>query len=414
MRQIKTTVFFLLQPVLQLVLMLVLARYLSLEETGRYFILAAISIILVEFVSIGYGESVVRENARNKANLSHHLYGLLVRISQTLPVAVILATCFAVYSLGQDRMFVIFAFFIMDLTGQRLIASSEHFWIASDAHDLADFARIFSPLVRLIVVLIALGAFGSQSGLNVAMSGAAGVFIGGLGMLAMMGNRFGFPRRSKLLPLHRTMSFSLNQFARSSQVNIDRYALSLVADPGSVAIYTVATRVVLAACLPVQAVMRNSYKRYFKLGRRSLKSAVLLTRKNAAITISLGLAAAIGIFAGAPVLPILLGAQYGPAMKVAQFLCFIPLLWALYYLLANVMTGIDQLGRRSAISFFSVGLQAALILWLSGEQQQTGAAIAQYIGLFASILLTAASLAFDASITRRRNRDGSSCQATVD
>jgi len=397
---IRTMFVFLTQPFIQIASVILIAKNLDINEVGNYFVLTSLSAIFIEIVCLGYSDAVIRDQVYNRTRMSDALYGLIIRLFQSLPFAMILTATMAKYSNSDFEYVYLLLFFLMDILGQRLISASEHFWIASDAPGKADAVRLIGPIVRLAFVFAAVLIVDIRNGFDVAMAGAMGTLLVGILNVWSLVQAFGFPTRSSVTPIQQTISFAVNQFARSTQQNIDRYALSLVADAGTVAVYTVATRIIMAACLPVQAVMRNSYRKYFVLGRRDVRNAILYSQKLAVLTLSISFASGLGVFIVSPILPLVFGDEYIGSTRIAQMMFLIPVLWGAYYLVGNIMSGINQQERRSAILIVSAMIQVVLLVILGAKWQEVGAGIAQYGGISSAVALTVLSL----YITSKKSR----------
>jgi O-antigen/teichoic acid export membrane protein len=175
------------------------------------------------------------------------------------------------------------------------------------------------------------------------------------------------------------LQFSVSLFAQSVYNDIDKAMLSRWASLEATGIYAAAYRLVDLAFMPMRALLSASYTRFFQRGTGGLSSTVALARAIAKPGIPYCLAASGLLFAGAGIVPVLLGSSYATSVNALRWLSILPLLKCIHYLAADALTGARLQSVRTA---WQVGVAVANVVlnaWLIPAYSWKGAVIASLL-----------------------------------
>jgi len=333
------------------------ARGLGPAEFGRFMILSAVTQFAVEAVALGAGEALIRRTARDASQFAPSLgHALILTSLTTVAFAALAFTAIGWVSVDVATSAVV-VFVFGELVGGRLAGLSEHAFIARSRLAGANWTRILGASARLAAVLIAFQLFDLRTVRDWALCQGLATLAVGLVAMIVTFRVLGRPA----LAWHRNdlifgTQVSLMQLSAIFQSTADRYIIGLFATPAVVGAYAVAARSAQFASLPVQAILRNLYARFFAVGAAGIGSAVQFARDRLPTVLGVGAVVGAGLFFAADLLPVILGPAFAETAAVARSLCLLPLLRGLQSLSGDVLSGAGYQGHRTWI-----GVAASLL-----------------------------------------------------
>ena len=181
------------------------------------------------------------------------------------------------------------------------------------------------------------------------------------------------------------LAFSIGLGSQAVHNDVDKAMLARITGAGAAGVYTAAYRLVDMAFVPVRALLSAAYPRFFAAGERGIAGTLALARSMAPVSLGYAVLAGAGLLLGAPLAPLLLGADYADVVPVLRGLALLPLLKVAHYLAADALTGAGLQGGRSAWQLGVAALAVVLNLALIPTYGVTGAVVS--------------SLACDAALT---------------
>lgn len=203
--------------------------------------------------------------------------------------------------------------------------------------------------------------------------------------------RLGAPRWQVRVPAHELrdgLYFSLGIAAGNVYNDIDKVLLSSVGTLGATGVYGAAYRLIDVSFTPVRAVLYAAYSGFFRHGQNGVRATAHYARRMLPAALGWGAGAGLLLFACAPLVPLVLGADFAESAVALRWLALLPLLKALHYFAADTLTGSGHQGLRTVVQvtlgFVNVGLNLLLIPMYSWK----GAAMASLAcdGLLAATL----------------------------
>ncbi len=144
--------------------------------------------------------------------------------------------------------------------------------------------------------------------------------------------------------------FSVSLSAQTVYNDIDKTMLARLSTlsqlQGSMQLPTVLIEV---AFVPVRSLLAAAYAKFFQHGASGLRGSMGFAKRLVPLAGTYGVAASVGLFLFAPVVPYVLGDEYAGAVEALRWLALLPFLKSLHHFAADTLTGAGFQGLRSAI-----------------------------------------------------------------
>jgi O-antigen/teichoic acid export membrane protein len=195
--------------------------------------------------------------------------------------------------------------------------------------------------------------------------------------LYLVADRLGSPRLSLYRSFHDIREgfyFSASLSAQTIYTDIDKTMLAKLDTLAATGIYGAATRILDASFAPVSALLYAAYPGFFRAGKDGIRSAFTYARPllKRALLFSGLLSAAMLLLA--PLVPYVLGPQYGETVVALRWLSPVPVLRAAHYFLSDTLTGSGHQGLRTALQVGIAAFSVIINLWLIPAYSWRGAA----------------------------------------
>jgi O-antigen/teichoic acid export membrane protein len=159
--------------------------------------------------------------------------------------------------------------------------------------------------------------------------------------------------------------FAVGSAAATFYNDIDKTMLARMADLTSTGIYGAAYRLIDVSMAPIKAMTSSTFAESFRRGAKGIRSAeeyAIFLIKRAAL---IGLALTIILFAGAPLLPYIVGRSFSRSVEALRWLALLPLLRSGHYFLGDALSAAGLNATRTAIqvavAFINIGLNIYFI-----------------------------------------------------
>lgn len=385
---------------IQGVYFVVIARALGAEQYGAFVGVVALVAILSPFSPFGTGQILVRNVARDRKTFRYSWGNALwmtgVAGSALLGVVLLLAT----YVLAH-RVPLLLVFFVgcSDLLLAAAVNVGAMAFVAVE--ELRRTAQINIALTgtRAVTAVVLFLFIRQPTALSWGVFYCLSSGVAALYAILVVSSRLGTPSpslrrlRSDLLE---GFYFAVSLSAQSIYNNIDKTMLVRLATFGAAGIYAAAYRLVDLSFRPVNALLASMYPRFFRRGAQGLPGTRRLTKR------FLPFAAVYAMLAGgvlvlvAPMLPLVLGHDFGTSVDALRWLSPLVLFRAVHYFFADALTGAGFQGLRSAIQIFIACLNVGLNFWLIPTYSWRGAAWASLasdgalaVGMFVAVAVLA-------------------------
>lgn len=158
--------------------------------------------------------------------------------------------------------------------------------------------------------------------------------------------------------------FASSLSAQRIYMDSDKALLTRLGSLEAAGIYTAGARIVEVAFLPIYSLLAAAYARFFTSGQRGVHGTLNLSRGLLPYALAYAVAAGVGLYLFAPLLPWLIGAEFAESVEAMRWLAVVPLLMTLHRFAAESLTGAGWQARRTHIEFAAAGLNVLLNLAL--------------------------------------------------
>lgn len=168
--------------------------------------------------------------------------------------------------------------------------------------------------------------------------------------------------------------FSTSLSAQTIYNDIDKTMLARMVTLDAAGIYAAAYRIIDVAFTPVRSLLNAAYPRFFRHGTGGIHVSLSFSLRLIRPAAVYSLAAAIAMFAGATLLPRILGAQFSATAEALRWLALLPLLKSLHYFMGEALTGAGHQGVRASAHVTAAIFNILVNLWIIPHFGWRGAA----------------------------------------
>jgi O-antigen/teichoic acid export membrane protein len=368
---------------IQGVYFVLIARALGAEQYGAFIGVAALVAILAPFSPFGTGQIIIRNVARDRRTFSYSWGNALWMTSVSGSVLLGVVLLLARYVLAAKiPLTLVFLVGCSDLLLAAVVGvAALAFQAVEQLHWTAQI-QVVPTAARAAGAVALVLSVRHPTALSWGFFYLGSSAIGAVYAIAIVSSKLGAPR----LSLRRLRSdllegfyFAISLSSSSIYNNIDKTMLVRLATFGAAGIYAAAYRLMDLSFQPVSALLASTYPRFFQQGSQGLQGTKRLARRFLPFAVGYALLAGALLVLAAPVLPLVLGHDFGESVAALRWLSPIVLFRAVHYFLADALTGAGFQGLRSAIQVFIAGLNVVLNLWLTPAYSWRGAAWASIV-----------------------------------
>lgn len=369
----------------QAIYFVMMGRMLGSREYGAFIGVVALVNVLSQFSSLGMEMILLRNISRNRASFAATWGKALVVSGAGFVVLLAIAMTYGRLFLEPGlRMLVPWVAVSDALFGKlsqlasRALQGADHAAWSARLTAMANGAR---TLVAGVLLLFCLHVHRHVSALTwVRVYWLASLAVAGVSVW-LVTHMLGLPsfRRVRLGELGEGLSFSLSSSAISVYNDIDKTLLVSMGHLYAAGIYAAAYRVVDVLTTPIYSLYAAAAPRFFREGTRGVASAAQFSRRMLRWTIPFGVAAALCLALGAPLLPLAFGRSFGGSVAALRWLCLLPLIRGMQYAWGTTITASSSQWLRTATQAGAAVLNLGLNLALIPRWSWQGAAAASLI-----------------------------------
>lgn len=373
-----------------------LARALGPHEFGTVASVVAITSSLLPFCGLGLGSVAIMNIARGKARAEESLGNGLAVTAVTAVIGVGLALIIGQASMNLPGIWlVVFLFGVSELLLSKFIDLAAGVFMGLERQLVAAFFYNLMMFARLCCAAILYVGWTQPTALAWAQLHLSAGALTAIVVLCVCIRLLGRPRADYATAksdIGKGVFFSIVNSAASVQTDVDKIILARMVSPAMAGAYTAAFRFVTLAYMPIMAIMFSVQARIFqKTHKDGLLGVLRAVRLLISITVAYCLLIALCIYAAAPAVPWLLGEAYQPSIEILQWLCLLPLFFAIRSFASTALMGVDAQRRVSFLHTVTAVLALLLNVLLVPEHGWRGAAVAAYASqgfLIAGLLVT--------------------------
>ena len=393
-----------LQFTLQAAYFAVIARTLGVQNYGAFVGVAALVAVLYPFGSFGRGNLLIKHVARDRTTFAS-MWGsalLATIISSSALVAIIISVARFVLPATVPLRLVIFVA-ISDIPGLCVIAISGQAFQAFEHLHWTAFINLCTSVCRLAAALLLVLVHRHPSALEWGYAYFISTAFTVTAALAIVTWRLGTPQlrmTSSVSEWREGLYFSVSLSAQTIYNNIDKAMLARFSTLAATGTYGAAYRLIDVGFSPVSALLYSAYPTFFRSGASGLASSLSYARRLMWRAMHYGIVVTVLLFAGASVVPMVLGPQYKDTAEALRWLAILPILKVVHYPLSDALSGAGYQGIRSVIQTAVAIFNVSVNLWIIPRYSWRGAAWSS----IASDTLLAAAIALCSIMVSRHER----------
>lgn len=367
-----------LRIVVQAGYFILIARALGPSEYGAFVGAVALIAIVAPFAGLGAGNLLIKNVARDKRVFSEYWGNALLMSA----LSGIFLLC-AVLSLVRFVLPGSISWSLIVLIGISDLLAIKGADIAAQGFQAMEQLRYTAKLSLLPFLLRFIGAamvfalWHRATALRWGWFYLGSTLISSAVAVALASHKLGPPK----LALSRIRGelaegfyFGASLSAQTVYNDIDKTMLARLSTLDATGIYAAAYRMIDVVFTPVRSVLYASYPSFFRHGQDGIAASYAYAKRLLPKMLGYSVLAVIGLFVAAPVVPLVLGAEYARTVEAVRWLALLPLLKTVHYFLADSLTGAGYQGVRTAAQIFVAAFNVALNFWLMPVYSWRGAA----------------------------------------
>ena len=341
-----------------------IARILHREGYGAFAGAVALVAVLAPFAGWGSGNLLVKNVARDGDTFPRYWGRVLVISAMSGSLLTLLALLLAWLILPPEvSLWVVLWVAVADLLFTRVLeAACQAFQAVHRLFKTAALSILYS-VTRLGGVLILLRLHDGDLLISWSLLYLGATVVAALISIAWVSLELGMPSfdmRGWRAEFGEGFYFASSFSAQRIYMDSDKALLTRLGSLDAAGIYTAASRIVEVAFIPVFALLAAAYVRFFTSGQRGVHGTWELSRKLLPYALAYAVAAGIGLYLLAPLIPWLLGADFSESVAAIRWLAVVPLLMTLHRFAADSLTGAGWQAKRTHIEFGAAAINVLL------------------------------------------------------
>jgi O-antigen/teichoic acid export membrane protein len=367
MRQLLRAVYFLIIP-----------RALGVDQYGLFVGVTALAAILAPFATLGIGNLLVKNVARDRKVFAEYWGNSLVLsgVSGAALIGVMMVAA-KLFLPGKFPWLLVFVVAISDLLFAKVLDVASQAFQAFDLMKRTAQLNVFASLSRVIGAVALVAIYHRADAMMWSW-----IYLGASVLTTVLAMRWVNRQLDHpVLALWRIKPellegcyFSVSMSSQSIYNDIDKTMLVQLSTLDAAGIYAAAYRLIDVAFLPVRSLLWAMYPSFFRHGQAGIGASQKYARRLLPRACGYSLLACVALFVMAPIVPHLLGAEYARTTVALRWLSPLPLLKTLHYFVADSLTGAGMQGLRTAMQVGVAVFNVLLNLWLIPAYSWRGAA----------------------------------------
>jgi O-antigen/teichoic acid export membrane protein len=357
---------------------ILIARALGPHQYGGFVGATALIAILAPFVSIGGGNLLIKNVARDRGLFSEYWGNAIVMLTLSGIVLLLVVLALARFVLPSTVSWVLVLLVsisdllvvrVTDIVGQAFLAMSETQYTAK--------ILLLPYVFRLIGAAIVLLVFHRATALCWGWFYLGSTVISCTIAVSLANKILGPPKLGLWRirgELAEGLYFGASLSAQTIYNDIDKTMLARLSTLDATGIYGAAYRIIDVAFTPVRSVMYAAYSNFFRHGRGGMAASYAYAKRLLPKMMAYSATVFLVLLFTAPLIPVILGSEYSRSVEALRWLALLPFFKAMHYFLADSLTGAGYQGTRTAMQLLVALLNVGLNFWLIPAYSWRGAA----------------------------------------
>lgn len=358
-----------LRLALQFAYLIVIARLLGAAGYGTFSGIVALAATLSPLAGAGFGLILVKQVSRHPESFPRYWGRLLSAIAISAPLLILVLVTIAMIILPDTgETLTLAAVGLSELLLVPLVAACANAYQAHERLGASIFNFVLLNCGRLLAICT-LALYEHQPDLNMfAVAYLAGTLLPAVASLAIATRAFGRPiaeLRSLAGELKEGLGFATSGVASVAQAEFDKSLLLRLDGPVATGTYSLATRIVSAATIPLISYVLATIPRLFRAGTIGIGGCRRTAGALLVPVLVYGALAGGAIYLSAPWLPFVIGEEFAGSIPIIRMLALLPGLFGISNLLLGVLSCSGAQRTRVTVELFTlclgIGLNFTLI-----------------------------------------------------
>lgn len=365
-----------LQLVGRMAYFVIVAHVLGPTGYGSFVACTALVAIMSPFASCGTGHVMIKYVARDRNVLAKYLgNAILVTLACGALLTALAILLRSTVLPPSATLAMLIAVAIADLFGTEITGICLQVFLALEQGRRYSHIMALSTSVRLLAAIF-LAFSKPTAGRWAYLYALSSLVASAVGLIAVIWHCTRPQLKLNLFfpSMREGVHFATALASQSIYNDIDKTMLARLSTVESAAIYAVAYRFIEAAIVPIRCLGAASYPEFFRQGARGVTPGFELARRILRSSTFYGVATAVGLFLGAGLIPVILGAPYRASAEALRWLCLLPAFKCVHIFLSDTLTGANRQWQTSsaqiAVSIFNILVN----LWIIRAFSWRGAA----------------------------------------
>lgn len=357
---------------------ILIARSLGPTEYGAFIGTVALIALVAPFGGVGAGNLLVQNVSRNRALFAEYWgNAMLVSVVSGL-VLLFLVLGVAHFALPTTiPWLLILLVSLADILAVKGAEIGAQAFQATDELRFTAFLAFLPYVLRLVGATIMVAMWRHATALEWGWIYLACTVVSCVSAISLVSYRLGAPRIAlSRIPkeIEQGFYFSTSLSAQTVYNDIDKTMLARLSTLDATGIYGAAYRLIDASFAPVRSVLNAAYADFFRHGQAGIAGSFTYAKKILPKMMGYSLIVFVALFVAAPIVPVILGAEYVRTVDALRWLALLPFLKSMSYFLADSLTGAGY-QRIRVMAQVGVAIFNVLInFWLIPAYSWRGAA----------------------------------------
>lgn len=377
---------FIFRLVVQGVYFVILARSFAPERYGAYVGIVAIISIFIPFANWGSGLVLIQEASRNRNCFSDYWgTAILKSLFFGLAFTILILAIYNFIPINNISIYVVFFIALANLIFFKIDEVARQALISIGLLSHAAKALVVLSLNRFIAAIAFITLSSDKSILSWSILYCAATFISSIISSYLVVKQVGYPKfnlSKTTKELRLGFSFAVGISAQNIYNDLDKSMLAKLSTLEATGIYGAAYQILNVAFSPIQSLAMASFRKFFQQGASGIKGSFELCKKLLPLSLIYSLVAILGLLIFAPLIPIILGADYEQSAWALMWLSPTIFFRTMHFFAADTLTGANYQNVRSTSQILVAIINGILNLWLIPLYSWYGAIWATIISEF--------------------------------
>ncbi|WP_166238564.1 oligosaccharide flippase family protein [Paenibacillus turpanensis] len=361
----------------------VLARMLGADGFGSFVGVAALVMIAAQFSGLGTGNLLVKNVARNpKAFEVYWGNSLVITLLSSLLLIPLVLLVSSIILPGNISSLFVLLIAAADIIFLRVNENAAQAFQAFQKLSWTAFTNVQISTIKMIAAVGIMLMVKEPQVMDWGYAYLLCSIISAVISVVLVHTKLGKPRVHLAImkpELKEGLYFAVGGASLGAYNETDKSLLTKLSSLEAAGIYGAANRIIDVTFTPIRSLLFAAYAKFFQHGEKGIKNSFQFTIKLLPLSTGYGIICGACIFLFAPIMPLVLGADFEASVEAVRWLSIVPLLKSFHYFAADSLTGAGYQGFRSlaqiGAAVVSIGLNMFLIPMLAWK----GAAITAII-----------------------------------